>query len=502
MTRVNLRNLDTLAFRFPGRDGAQLTGHAIYAEPVDKTDPLGPVKQVGDDDEGFSCVDDVARIGLVYLEQFEKTGSALWKEKAVEAVRFCLNLEDGQGCFYNFVERDGRVNEGGPTSSPGLNWWTARAFWALSRAERVLGEDSPLGPAIAASRGRTLERLRSCGGSLVDNSGAITSIFALGLLEKNDDPALLTRYCDAMAALEVPESHPLLGGLHLSSLGDRSTVHLYGNHQAGVLAEAGHRCGRADWVESARREADAYPRMLTSFQLPFAYSPAPEPTPQIAYAAETTIANLQAVYRATGEERYSELAGLFATWFAGANVSGKAVYHPETGRAFDGVDPQGVSLNSGAESNVEAQLAMSALEGTPGERLAGFGQVEAFVGEQVREVAVVAGHPTQVVRTLNGGHTRSNWVLGAGDVLSSGRGVLVWKGEALTVDPDGAGPLPALRVASEGPGWQATPLSGSPTLSGAGVVVDSLVEQPEHQFRSWKDGPRLDVDSAGWRISG
>lgn len=525
-SRVNLRNLDSLAFSFPGQNGSALTGHAIYAEPVDRTDPLGPVRQLGDDDEGFSCVDDVARVALIYLEQFEKTRRPEWAEKAEAAVRFCLNLEDGQGCFYNFVEKDGRINKDGPTSRPALNWWTARAFWALSRAERVLPE-SPLQDQIQASRQRTLDQLRQPvavppqlapayaelgiqPGGLVDHSGSITSIFALALLEDPDsNQDLLTHYCDSMARLAVPKEHPLLGGMHLNSLSDRNTVHLYGNHQVQALAEAGVRLGRADWLESARGEADAYPRLLTSHQLPFAYSPAPEPSPQIAYAAETTIANLQSLYKATGEEKYSDLAGLFGTWFSGANVAGQPVYHPPTGRAFDGVDPHGVSINSGAESNIEAQLAMSALENSPGAEWLGYGQIRDFSGETLRfgsDLQVVAGQPSSHSRTLNGGAQRPNWNLGPADRLgfSSQNGVLVWKGAELKVDPDGPGPLPAFAVAAQAEGWQSTPLPDGTTLEvGGQVVIDSLVERPATMQRVWSDGQRevsLRVDEQGWRI--
>lgn len=527
-SRVNLSNLDSLAFTFPGQDGRVQTGHAIYAEPIDRLDPLGPVQQIGDDDEGFSCVDDVARVALIYLEQFEKTRQPQWADKAEKAVRFCLNLEDGEGRFFNFVEKDGKINKEGPTSRPGLNWWTARAFWALSRAQRVL-PDSPLQDQIDASRQRTLERLQEAQGqtqmppelvdayaetgirpgALVDHSGSITSIFALGLLEHPDSQslALLTDYCDSMVRLAVPQEHPLLGGLHLNSLSDRSTVHLYGNHQVQALAQAGALLGRQDWTDSARREADAYPRMLASHQLPFAYSPAPEPGPQIAYAAETTMANLQALYRATGETKYSDLAGLFGTWFSGANVAGKPVYHPPTGRAFDGVDPQGVSTNSGAESNVEAQLAMSAMENSPGQRWSDFGQVLEFEGERLRtDFQVAAGSPQMHTRVLNGGAQRPNWKLGPADRLRtpSQQGLLVWKGSDLTIDPDGPGPLAAYQVAGAGPGWQTTALPDSPALELSGAVtVDSLVERPDKLLRRWSDGQsqvELNVNAAGWQI--
>ena len=531
---VNLKNLDTLAFPFRGQNQSPQVGWAIYAEPVDHADPLGPVRQVGDSDEGFSCVDDVARVALVYLEQFEKTGQPLYADKATQAIRFCLNQEDGQGHFFNFVERDGTINKEGHTSKPGLNWWSARAFWALGRAQRVLS-DPNLREQIGEARGRTLDRLEEARdraeippqlsqayaelgvrpGTLVDHSGSITSIFALGLLEQLDprSKSLLGDYCEAMQKLEVGQSQPLLQGLHLNSVSDQTTVHLYGNHQAQVLAEAGVRLGRPDWVASARAEADACARILASQQLPFAYSPAPEPGPQIAYAAETTIANLQAVYRATGEERYSDLAGLYATWFSGANVATKPVYHPPSGRAFDGVDPQGVSINSGAESNVETQLALSALEGSPGQRWLDFGQVKSVQGERLfvgDDFKVASGAPLLQGRVLNGGAVRPNWTLGDSDRVNISTGsdpsLLVWRsnGGPLQLDPDGPGPLPCQTFQSSNSGWQTTPVPRNGQLElGGRVTIDSLVERPALLQRRWSNGQAevgLQVDATGWRL--
>lgn len=543
-SRVNLSNLDTLAFQFPahaapaaaGPEDKVCTGWAIYAEPVNPKQPLGPVKQLGDDDEGFSCVDDVARIGLVYLDQWEKTGDPQLGHKAREAVRFCLNQHDGQGHFYNFVEKDGRLNTEGPTSRPGLNWWSARAFWALSRAERLLPEgelrsqvsqtldltvqrleeerNRPIHPDLTAA----YARLGVQPGGLVDNSGSVTSLFALGLAERLDArpelQGLLTSYCDAMTRLEQPADHPFLAHLHTNSLGDLNTVHLYGNHQVQALAEAGRKLGRPDWIDSARREADGgYPRLLASHMVPFACSPSPEPAPQIAYAAETTIANLQAVYAATGESKYSQLAGLFGTWFGGSNISGQPVYHPETGRAFDGVDPHGVSINSGAESNVEAQLAMSYLAGTPGETLLGLTHTRVSGGEQLRvgaELPVVSGQPRAESRTLNGGAVRAVSHLAAGDALQTpDSGFLTWRspgGTPLEIDPDGDGPLPARQVLPIGAAssWQVTAVPAGVTLSGD-VVIDSLTHRAEQTVRTWSDGERevsLQVGASGeWRIS-
>jgi hypothetical protein len=64
-------------------------------------------------------------------------------------------------------------------------------------------------------------------------------------------------------------------------------------------------------------------------------------------------------YRITGKERYLELAKQAAGWLAGKNAAGKAMWEPATGRGFDGIINEGkINLNAGAESTIEALLAL------------------------------------------------------------------------------------------------------------------------------------------------
>ncbi|MDP9202914.1 MAG: sugar ABC transporter substrate-binding protein, partial [Gemmatimonadota bacterium] len=71
---------------------------------------------------------------------------------------------------------------------------------------------------------------------------------------------------------------------------------------------------------------------------------------------------------ATGERRYAVFAGLAASWFLGANSAGVSVYDEKSGRTFDGIDGPSsaqVNRNSGAESTIEALLALQAVTGNP-----------------------------------------------------------------------------------------------------------------------------------------
>lgn len=66
-------------------------------------------------------------------------------------------------------------------------------------------------------------------------------------------------------------------------------------------------------------------------------------------------------YSITLEKRYLDLAWLSFDWFFGKNRNGKALYDEETGGCFDGLTPEGVNLNQGAESLLVYLLAYLSL---------------------------------------------------------------------------------------------------------------------------------------------
>ena len=84
-----------------------------------------------------------------------------------------------------------------------------------------------------------------------------------------------------------------------------------------------------------------------------------------------------AARQATGKEHYSDWALLGLDWFFGRNVHGLDVYDPSTGGCFDGLTPEGLNQNQGAESCVTflaCYLAMiEAGLVTPGTAVAGRG---------------------------------------------------------------------------------------------------------------------------------
>ncbi len=68
-------------------------------------------------------------------------------------------------------------------------------------------------------------------------------------------------------------------------------------------------------------------------------------------------------FRLTRKAKYADIAGHLAAWFLGANPTGENMYSLSTGRCYDGIQSADrINLNSGAESTIEALLALQRVE--------------------------------------------------------------------------------------------------------------------------------------------
>ncbi len=436
MELLNFSHLDSLQFTFRTPEGREFTSWAIYAEPVDKANPDGVYKPVEAPGEGYACVDDTARIAILYMDYYEKFKTPASLEKAKKALEFILYMNDGKGDFYNFIDKNGKINRQGETSKTGLDWWTARAFWAMGKGIRIFRDKDPefskklegvflktvallenkrIHPEISRDIINQYKIRGISPGSLVNDSGAITSIYTLGLIEyyhTKQEPViknLIHTYCEAMMRMEETgeDSYPLTG-FHYPTIWNTGMVHLYGNRQAMALAGAGKLFAKKLWILSAEREVNfAYPMLLTSWGVPFALSPGAEVYPQLAYSAETVISNLLAVYEATGREKFAVMAGLFSSWFFGDNPAKEVMYLAYKGRCFDGIDKNGANKNSGAESTLEALLAMTQIAGTPAAEYINMIQIPYYDRKPVvfpcRELNLKSGKGVKVTRQYEGG---------------------------------------------------------------------------------------------------
>ena len=68
----------------------------------------------------------------------------------------------------------------------------------------------------------------------------------------------------------------------------------------------------------------------------------------------------------TNDSVYAIKAGEIASWFFGYNIVNQQIYFNSTGICYDGINSEtSVNKNSGAESTIEALLALHAIENYP-----------------------------------------------------------------------------------------------------------------------------------------
>lgn len=327
--------------------------------------------------EGMACVDDAARAALVFLECHDRFGDRVALDEARRLLEFVMYMQTANGTWCNFVvDRRGTVNTTGLTSRSGWTWWSARGMWALARGLRTFEkQDAPFATRLRShyrlaedALARELARaLQTCGkeGSrgLVREAGDLSAVVILALAEfQEHSPDLRTRamldhLASAVASLARGGPHEYPFGIHVHTLDIPGEWHLWGAHQVQALARAGAVLGRRDLVDSAAREAELFYGHMLASEMISHMRLLPSVDEQIAYGQSACVSGLVALSRATGDSRWSRLAGIAASWLLGNNRAGLPMYDAETGRGFDGLDggehPR-VNRNSGAESTIEA----------------------------------------------------------------------------------------------------------------------------------------------------
>jgi len=348
---------------------------SLYAEAPDYRPVGSPAR---DGYEGIASLDDAARAAVVYLRAYEQTGDARAHDEALKLLAFVVSMEQGDGEFVNFVDAQGRLNRDAPSSRKSMSYWAARSLWALGEAVRILGPRDSLH--LAAMRpvlDRTVARLaREVGaGRLIGGSATATAEALLGLLalEGAESPPGVASLSARTAALLVPLSS---GNAETPPWGARvdrpgAEWHAWGTRSVAALAIAAVVLNRPDFADAARKEADGlWSRFLLAGQAASLFAPNGIATwfPQIAYGIGPIVEGYLALADATGDSRYAVFAGLVASWFTGSNPAGVPMYDAKTGRTFDGIDgpsPIKLNRNAGAESTIEALLALQSVTGNP-----------------------------------------------------------------------------------------------------------------------------------------
>jgi len=335
-----LRQIERLT-RTVSRAGSEARAIAVYAEPAepDCADVLVARSANETGFEGVACVDDAARAVVLYCHLWHEQHLERTREDAHALLRFLSYMQEPDGRFSNFIlDWTGQRNRSGSTSSPGGGPWHARATHALACAVSTFGE-----PEWEERFQRAVQWLDAPTPYL-----DVRSIGVLGALTHWQATGSSTSAERAIAWSAEIASQSNNGRL-LNAAGTMP-IHLWGHLQERALAEVGTAFGRPDLVDSARTSAERL--LMPAVDGAFGFSPA------LPFDVSCTILGLAAVARATGERRYATAAERGRAWFRGRNTAGQAVYDVHHQRVFDGIDKGRVSQNSGAESNIEAALAL------------------------------------------------------------------------------------------------------------------------------------------------
>jgi len=363
----------------------------LYSEPIDRSDLSKGYAWVGDPQEGFAAVDDVARAVIAYAEHYGMYGDELSYDKVKRGLEFLMWMQHSDGDFDNFVVKDpdGTIRPKDSASSrKGFSWWAVRAYEAMATAlPKLQAKDSELAARVKERLALCLKRLKEKTDPEYGHYADVDGIrMAKWLLQ--GDTWLTSAAIDALAEHDkaadnasvksaIRESVRKLGeGVALAQFGDfrdfpyGGFMHHYdgvpgifnwdewGSVQVRAMAYAGRIAERPEWIEAAEHAADSFLGDLLISGRAETMHPNKKPYPLINYGTASYVDNWLALYEVTGKEKYAQLAGLAASWWTGNNVRDFPMFNQAEGYAYDGLYETEVNINSGSESLDEAIRAL------------------------------------------------------------------------------------------------------------------------------------------------
>jgi hypothetical protein len=346
--------------------------------------------------EGIACVDDVARATVVYLDHYLSSGDDSSLIRSKQLVKFLLYMQAENGYFYNFILEDFSINKEYKRSVARADWWTWRALWALVKAGPVIKETDPgMAQMIEKSIQKSLAPVLA---SKIEKqnyfqiSGFQIPEWLIYQSAANQTAIVIMTFCDYSEfsnTVGLPEYvSQLAKGIQQMKAGDAQSYpygallswkniwHGWGNLQAYALLMAAEKLGTPDIGNTALQEIDGFHSYLIEenyyAELHFTRnedevaSSEIKKFPQIAYIIRPLVYACLKAYDTTGDNEYLIKAAKHTAWLFGKNPAAKTMYNPHTGRCFDGIESATkINMNSGAESTIEALLALQMLEKYP-----------------------------------------------------------------------------------------------------------------------------------------
>lgn len=416
---TNLAHLNFLADRVAVTPSAAHSSYALDRDPkvgvlwvYADSRPGGQFARVGGGSydaaantwgQGAFDSDDIARSIVVYLRQWQATGSAEAKQYAYDQLRGLAYFQTLTGAHAGemvlWMQPDGSLNlTPTPPDDPnpadtGPSYWLARSLWAFGSGYAAFKSADPafaaflaarMDLAVAALNRDVLTRAGSyqiihgvkVPNWLIVNGADASSEALLGLADyvRTAPPAKATAARTALAQLAAGVAQMGAGTTTawpnralLPWALSRSDWHAWGAQMAsGLAAAAGALNDRSLLAPAVADTAGFTPQLLTSTGPVNGLLPTPSDRTQIAYGIDARVQALATVGTAAASSGLRDLAGIAAGWYFGANAAKVPVYDPATGVTNDGVEAEGrVNPNSGAESTIHGLLSMQVLDADP-----------------------------------------------------------------------------------------------------------------------------------------
>ncbi len=199
-----------------------------------------------------------------------------------------------------------------------------------------------------------------------------SSVLILGLVNyysQTKDETIkkyISMLCEGIMQMQIKDNTNKYYGAFLSW---QNYWHAYGNSQAYALLKANQIIKDERILQSVLIELDNFLPKVVSEGYISSYSVIKNDDlietenitqfSQIAYNIRPMIYSLCEAYKISNDQKYLTLAEKINKWFFGDNVADALMYNSKSGVVFDGINSaKEVNMNSGAESTIEALLAM------------------------------------------------------------------------------------------------------------------------------------------------
>lgn len=362
-------------------DSVQVQDQSLYYTHIYADYPgYEPVEAQG---EGIAAVDDVGRAMEVLEAEILHFGRDDLIPVAKGLLRFLLYMQRDDGLWHNFVFADGTINRSHQNSVAQFGWWAARGLRGLAAAYAIFQNSDPsladsllmrfrLGePHINASLDRypaTILRAQSYRAGWLPNNAPDQSaefLLALSKMHKNsplDYSTEIRLLAEGLVTYQYLNPESVADGMFFSW---NNLWHNWGNLQALAILEAYSIQPDSTYLAAVERWADHFLARAADRGYDWEITVNPDGTlttvifPQIAYGIGSSYRGIHQLAIITQRPEHAELAKKIRQWFFGSNRAQAIMYDATTGRCFDGIDaPNQVNRNSGAESTIEALMAL------------------------------------------------------------------------------------------------------------------------------------------------